>query len=241
MPTVAELTAPYGNFLLAPRHGPDVCRACFNLTDGYDRCYACARGERWLDAVAPISYSVAGEQLHHALASYKRAPGRLAHRFSLELAAVLWRHLAGHERCVAAATGVDAFEMVAAVPSSDRARGDSHPLQRWVAELVGPIRGRSTRLLRRSAAPARPHEFDPGRYELADDPRGRAVLLVDDTWTTGANAQSAAATLKRAGSGPVAVVVIGRHVNRAWRGNDRQLRGLPQPFEWDRCALCRPP
>ena len=80
MPTVAELTAPYGNVLLAPRPGPGVCETCFNLTDGYERCYACAHGGRWLDAVVPISYSVAGEQLHHALASYKRgreatAPG----------------------------------------------------------------------------------------------------------------------------------------------------------------------
>src|ERR1700690_3525196 len=103
MPTIAELSAPYGNFMLGPRRGPDVCSACFNLTDGYGRCYACAHGGRWLDALAPISYSVAGEQLHHALAGYKRGSGPVARRFALELAAVLWRYLAGHERCLARA------------------------------------------------------------------------------------------------------------------------------------------
>ena len=72
MPTVGELSALYENFMLGPRRGPDVCGTCFNFTAGYARCYACAHGQPMLDAVAPISYSVAREQLHHALASYKR-------------------------------------------------------------------------------------------------------------------------------------------------------------------------
>jgi hypothetical protein len=67
---------------------------------------------------------------------------------------------------------------------------------------------------------------------------GEPVLLIDDTWTTGASAQSAAATLKKAGSGPVAAVVIGRHLNRDWGENDRRLRSLPTPFDWNRCAHC---
>ena len=70
------------------------------------------------------------------------------------------------------------------------------------------------------------------------DVGGRAVLLIDDTWTTGANAQSAAAALKAAGARRVAALVIGRYVNREWGHNDRRLRRLPQPFDWGRCALC---
>jgi orotate phosphoribosyltransferase len=64
------------------------------------------------------------------------------------------------------------------------------------------------------------------------------VLLIDDTWTTGANAQSAAAALKDAGAGPVAAVVIGRHLNRDWHENDRRLRALTTPFDWGHCVLC---
>jgi orotate phosphoribosyltransferase len=67
------------------------------------------------------------------------------------------------------------------------------------------------------------------------------VLLIDDTWTTGANAQSAAAALKSAGAGPVAAVVIGRHLNREWHENDRRLRGITRPFDWSHCALCADP
>jgi orotate phosphoribosyltransferase len=62
------------------------------------------------------------------------------------------------------------------------------------------------------------------------------VLLIDDTWTTGSGAQSAAAALRQAGAGPVAAVVIGRHVKRDWRENERRLRALAQPFDWSSCA-----
>src|SRR5437763_16098479 len=138
MPSVAELTAGYGNFLLGPRHGPGVCRTCFNLTDGYDRCYACAHTPQWLDAMAPISYSVAHEQLHHVLAAYKRGQGETARQFTIELAAILWRHLVEHEACLARAAGGATFDVTTAVPSSDPQRDDFHPLRRIVATLVGP-------------------------------------------------------------------------------------------------------
>ncbi len=238
MPTVAELTALYGNFLLGPRHGPGVCRECLNLTDGYDRCYACTRLEPWLDAMSAISYSIAHEQLHHALAGYKRSPAEVADRFAIELAAVLWRHLAGHEACLARAAHTDAFELVTAVPSSTRERDPSHPLRRIVGELTGVTRGRYVRLLRRSRTAVQPRAFSAAKYETTRELGGRSILLIDDTWTTGANAQSAAAALKKAGAGPVAVVVIGRHVNRGWRQNDRHLRRLPHPFDWAQCCLC---
>ncbi len=240
MPTVAELTALYGNFMLGPRHGPGVCRSCLNLTDGYDRCYACTRLEPWLDAMSAISYSVAHEQLHHALAGYKRPPPGVADRFSIELAAVLWRHLAEHETCLASAAQIDAFELVTVVPSSTRERDGVHPLPRIVGELTGVTRTRFGRLLRRSPRSVAPREFSREKYEAIGDLKGRSVLLIDDTWTTGANAQSAAAALKAAGAGFVAALVIGRHVNRDWRQNDRYLRRLSRSFDWDRCCNCPP-
>ena len=72
-------------------------------------------------------------------------------------------------------------------------------------------------------------------------PTGQAVLLIDDTWTTGASAQGAAAALKAAGVRPVAAVVIGRHLNGEWHENDCRLRGIAQPFDRADCALCAEP
>jgi hypothetical protein len=240
MPTVSELTAGYGNFMLGPRRGPGVCRVCFTFTDdGYEHCYACAHAPPWLDAVAPISYSIAREQLHHALASYKRLTGEGARRLRAELAAVLWRYLAAHERCIATAAGVDGFALVTTVPSGDRGRDEPHPLRAIVGEIVGPTRERHERLLERSDVDVEPRTFDRHKFRPRRSLDGETVLLIDDTWTTGANAQSAAAALKQAGAGPVAAVVIGRHLNRDWHENERRLRGITRPFDWSTCAHCQ--
>lgn len=240
MATVSELSDPYANFMFGPRQGAGVCTFCFNLTRGFERCYSCARGELALAVVVPISYSVGGAQLHHALMGYKRLNGEISRRLTVELAAVLWRFLALHEHCVAAAAGVPAFELVTTVPSGACERDDHHPLRRMVGELVGPTRKRYARLLRRSPVPVRAREVNPNKFEPLRCLRGERVLLIDDTWTTGASARSAAVALRDAGAGPVATVVIGRYLNRCWGENDRRLGALVPAFDWGRCAVCRP-
>ncbi len=241
MPTVGELSALYENVLLGPRRGPDVCATCFNFTAGYASCWACAHGHPALDAVVPISYSVAREQLHHALASYKRLNGDVARRLQAILAAILWRFLTEHERCVANAAHTEHFDRVTTVPSGDPARDERHPLRTIVGELVAPTRERHQRLLRRTDTDSAPRYFSESKFEATRRLDHQAILLIDDTWTTGASAQSAAAALKAAGAERVAAVVIGRHLNREWHENDRRIRGIARPFEWQACALCAKP
>jgi hypothetical protein len=236
--TVSELSGPYANFMFGPRPGPGVCIACFNFTRGYDRCYACSHGELSLAAVAPISYSVGGEQLHHALRGYKCLGGEVARRLTVELAAVLWRFLSVHERCIARAADAADFRLATTVPSGDRSRDPVHPLRQIVGELVGPTRERYEPLLRRSDLDVGVRQVYAGKFEPTRKLDGEPVLLIDDTWTTGANARSAAAALAGAGAGRVGAVVIGRHLNRGWHDNDRRLRGLKQPFDWTRCVWC---
>jgi predicted amidophosphoribosyltransferase len=238
VPPVVELSASYANVLLRPRPGPAVCTLCFDLTDGGARCYHCSYDAAFIDAMAPISYSIGGEQLHHALAGYKRYTGTPARYFTAVLAAILWRHAEEHEPCLARAAGVSGFDVITTVPSSDARRDETHPLHRLVGELVKPLQPRFERLLRRTDESVIPHRFNAERYAATADLRTRSVLLIDDTWTTGANAQSAAAALKAAGAERVAALVIGRYVNREWGHNDRQLHRLAQPFDWHRCALC---
>lgn len=225
-------------FLRSPRGGTGVCVDCFNFTRGFSRCFACSRSERQLAAIVPISYSIGHEYLHHLLASYKRLPPDRAAPAVSQLSAILGRFLELHEACVAAAAGVDRFELVTTVPSSDLIRDESHPLRRIVGEIVGPTRHRHERLLRPTSAPVESHHFDVRRCAATRPLHGADVLLIDDTWTTGASAQSAAAALRVAGARTVAVVVIGRHLNRDWYENDRHLAELSTRFDWSTCALC---
>jgi predicted amidophosphoribosyltransferase len=239
MASVADLTQAVDH-LVSPRSGRGVCRQCFNFTRGYDRCYACSIGEQHFDAIVPISYSVAREELHAMLAGYKRGCGFGAERQLRRLAATLWRFLVLHEACLAARAGVRGFDVVTTVPSSDPGRDAAHPLRRLVGELCGSTRARHHRLLELSGAAVVPRRFSANRYVCRAALDGANVLLIDDTWTTGASAQSAAAALRSAGAAAVAGVAIGRHVNREWYDNDQRLRTASGRFDWSLCGLCAP-
>lgn len=221
--------------LHSPRPGPDVCVNCFNLTRGFSKCFACAHLERHLAAMVPISYSVGHEYLHHVLADYKRIRGPRAEAAAQEVGSLLSTFLGRHEGCVAQAAGVRGFEIVTTVPSSDPRRDESHPLRRIVS-AIEETEDRHERLLRRTSEPMAPRTFDPRGFRAIRRLDGQSVLLIDDTWTTGASVESAAAALRAAGAGTVAAVVVGRHLNREWHDNDEHLDALP--FDWNECAVC---
>ena len=226
--------------LLAPRHGSGVCRRCLNLTaEATGLCRACRAGEHHLAAILPISYSVGGEWLHHLIASYKRDADPWVPDAITTLARICEAFLSAHEPCVASAAGVERFQLVTTVPSGDPRRDSHHPLLRIVGDLVAPTRDRHERLLVRTPTPAIPRHFDAARYRATQPLRGEAVLLIDDMWTSGASAQSAAAALLDAGAGKVAAIVIARHLNRGWDRNDLRLRRLARDgFDFASCVVC---
>jgi len=99
----------------------------------------------------------------------------------------------------------------ACVVPSGRGRPGPHPLQ---ALVRGCLALPWVPLLARPGADTWGRVLDPGRFCAPRPLTGQAVLLLDDTWTSGGTAQSAAVALKRAGARSVAVVVIGRHLER---------------------------
>lgn len=240
MATVAELSDPYANFMRNPLSPdtPDVCSVCLTFTSGFDTCYRCENQPRFTDGVLPISYSVHFGQLHTALAGYKRSgQQRVALRFKLELAAVIWRFLSLHEACLAATVGTDDFSVVTTVPSSSPERDLHHPLREIVGSVVQPTAGRYIRALQPSANPGAGRAVNAERFELIAPVEGAHVLLLDDTWTTGSSIQSAAGRLKEGGAASVGVVVVGRHVHADFAANDARLNELPRRYDWSNCAL----
>jgi predicted amidophosphoribosyltransferase len=229
--------------LLAPRRGPGVCPRCLNLT-GVDvgLCRACCSCEHHLATFVPISYSVGGEWLHQLVAAYKRDADPSVADAAIELASILDRFLTTHEGCVAAAAGTHRFSVVASVPSGHPVRDQWHPLRRVVGGLARATASRYERLLTASTAHEPGRQFDPNRFTATRALHGEPVLLIDDMWTSGASAQSAAAALRAAGAGPVAAVVIARHLNRDWGRNDSRLRAIEaRGFTFSACAACDEP
>ncbi|MHB8264253.1 MAG: hypothetical protein ACYDGY_11030 [Acidimicrobiales bacterium] len=256
MATVGELSAPYQNHLLPVMpSGDGVCRACHAYAAAnHHYCYQCKQARASLptmaSAISFVALAVKGEQLARDLWVYKNKWSLEARkRPQLGLAAVLWRWLALHERCLAAAAGVNRFPVVTTVPST--AGREQHPLDIIVGTVIGATSERFQPLLRSTTKHFDDHEFSAKRFEAVDIKMansGVPVLLIDDTFTSGAHAQSAAASLLAAGYGPVAVACIGRHFNRKPESSEfrrkaeeyyRNARQLG--WDWSRCCLCGKP
>ncbi len=223
--------------LLSPWPGSGVCQICFNLIGSEcTYCRACRGGENHLDALAPISYSVSGSGLHRKIEAYKRHAEPFVWDAVRDLTTILERFLSAHELCVGSG---ERFDLVTTVPSSDPRRDEHHQLRRIVAELVPAVSARHRRVLVPSGVPVKARSFNRARYQAVEPLSGQRVLLIDDMWTTGASAQSAAAVLRDAGAFYVAAVVVGRHLNRGYADNQARLAHLEGGFSWARCVLCQ--
>jgi hypothetical protein len=213
-----HLCSPRPAGTLSPAAGlrTGQCLACRGpALTGYARCYQCDLHERaahgfLADAVVPISYAVKGMGYAAGLWQYKSGLGEAAW-VQAGLRALLLVFLRDHGGCVWRQAGMRAPTHLAVVPSGS-GRPGPHPA--W--DLVSPyLRLSRVTLSVRPGAEPQGRELNPGRLRAIGVAPGCDVLLVDDTWVSGASAQSAAVALKRAGAGRVAVVVLGRHVNPA--------------------------
>jgi hypothetical protein len=183
---------------------------------GYALCYQCDQAGRvagglLADAVAPIAYAVKGGELAHDLWRYKSdrdGAGESASRLGEMLSGFLEEYGASVWQAAGMNGGPDA---VAVVPSGQGRPGD-HPLLAIAEPATGlPV----IRLSVRPGYAAHGRQVSTGWLRVDGRVSGMDVLLVDDSWVSGASAQSAAAALKLAGAARVAIVVIGRHVDPA--------------------------
>lgn len=249
MATVEEVSAPYANFLVPVLGaGSGVCEICHGpVVDQWTSCYQCSQAVSLLtwaaDVVVPMTLAVKGAQLAYELWAYKNNPREsVRRRLHMGLAAVLWRWLADHENCVARAAGTDSFSLVTTVPSAAGRTGD-HPLERIVGGTVGLTSHRYERVLAVASDIEQGRAHHDSRFRVRRSLDGERVLLVDDTWTTGAHAQSAASALRARGAEAVGVVVIGRHFSRSQRDPYREaaenyLRAAKdQGWDWATCCV----
>jgi hypothetical protein len=199
-----------------PPAAEGVCGSCRTpVRPGRTRCFRCDMYRECMpgllpDVVAPVAYAAKGG--HHAtnLWVYKSdGPGTEAACTALR--ALLLVFLRDHGRCVWRRAGVPGPSHVAVVPSC-RGRTGTHPLQALAAPYLSLPWVRWVRLS--DAGGPAPLDPDPRRFR-PERMAGASVLLLDDTWTSGASAMSAAAALRLAGARAVAVVVLGRHLDAA--------------------------
>jgi hypothetical protein len=205
-----ECHRPAGGLPAVPAGLCLVCRG--PVRSGYLRCFQCdlhAQSAPGLlaDVVAPAAYAVKGGPLARDLWLYKSGrdgSGPAAAR----VLSLLLIFLHEHGPAVWQVAGMARPTAVCVVPSG-RGRAGPHPLR----TLAAPYLARPWVSLRpRPGGDPWARTLDPARFQVTGLLAGAAVLLLDDTWVSGASAQSAAVALKLSGAAAVAVVVVGRHL-----------------------------
>jgi len=173
------------------------------------------------------------------LKDYKRSPdARVRERHLLQVGAILHRFLFNHRDHIAAAAQ-SYWDFVTIVPTKGQ-REESHPLEQAI--LLGePLRDEYERLLEPADVGRIDRAASSDRGYKASNAEGKKVLLLDDTFTTGATFQSAASALTLGGAQVVAGVVIGRVVDTSNPDYPEKLELWEQQrlvrFSFDTCCL----
>lgn len=210
-----------------------VCVWCHGLlADRVDRCFNCDENSSALDGVVqpiiPISLYAKPSPLRDWLTFYKDdgdVPADPSARDAI--GTVLERFFVENEAWVAG-LGADG---VIIVPST--LRPPPHPLAVLVRER-GSLPFEVLPGLSRTTANLGHNQPNTAAFAASDDLRGKRILLLDDVYTSGARAQSAAYALRRVGAEIVALCIIGRRYNPGYSEESAAVFGRQstEHFNW---------
>jgi hypothetical protein len=228
-----------GGYLRNVIRQPQIsCRVCAAPVRGFDRCWRCAQARRIAgvaDVVAPLTYAVAGAPSAALVRDYKNHPARsVRERHSAVIKAPVLLAITRHERCIGHAAGL-AVSCRLVIPSLT-SRPGRHPF----TELAHPMNTACDAVALMPAADATCDRAINDKFVLQPAARldGRHVLILDDVWTTGSTAQSAALAVRRAGAAAVSVMVVGRWLNPDRRATaDFIAARLHRDYDPDICPV----
>ncbi len=238
-----QYTDPYiAAYRRVPPVGPGVCFVCHTgVNPGWPTCYSCDRTARQVtypaSSILPISLYEVPDQYWNVLRHYKdHESDTVRQTMSTILAATIARFVANHWACIRQMTSGEPT-LVTTVPST-RGRAGTHPLVSVVSRVgqLAPLY--SDLLVKGPGVIARVRAVDDGFLALRRLD-GHRVLLVEDTFTSGARTQSAVSRLWLAGAASVGVLVAGRVVDPEWNDGCRAVWGYAKaPFSFGTCCLC---
>lgn len=241
-----RLITEVGGYLRNVVREDDVtCAVCATpIRPAFNLCLRCERdrrefGDSLADLVVPICYGIRGRQSGHLMYSYKDLEAPARHNQTL-LSVLLLAALDLHGGCIQQRLGQD-LDAWAFVPSARSDRTGEHPLHVVVkrAGMTLP----EVELVTRELADSAQRRTSSDRFALAEgsDAGDCHVLLIEDTWTGGGNAQSAALTLRGAGAASVSTVALARWLNPGEPTTDKFLAScLTQDYDPLICPVYDP-
>lgn len=246
----AQLYTDVGAFFCNTRRtGRRVCPVCTGpaVVHPSGRCAQCrfaqeTHGEALADLVVPLAYAKARmpsmHQSAHHVRAYKASPPARKCAQDLRLMTVTATYV--HGRCIAATTGW--WQAITFVPSAARPGGE-HPVAD-LARAVHSVHEAAAKVALNvgpglSELPVREPRVD--RFVVPDSYRplveDRHVLVVDDTWVSGAKSQSAALALKDAGAARVTILCVTRWLRHDWPDHRQLIETLDEPYDAMRCPV----
>ncbi|MBF6365932.1 amidophosphoribosyltransferase [Nocardia puris] len=231
---------------------PDVCGICRGPS-GEALCAKCAAarnvfGDQLADRTVLLTYAVGNhpagrhQSAHHML-TYKGYRGQPpAVECAEDLALMISIVVDMHRSCLQSWLG-SPWDSLTFVPSRERPDA-THP----VANLANAALPRFTRasamqkfLLTPGDGTYDRHELVADRYTVDERWRsrvhGKHVLIVDDTWTTGASAQGAAIAVKTAGAASATIPCVARWLKWEWGEHKSLIESLTGGFDVLRCPV----
>lgn len=215
------------------------CQTCANPGVSGTYCAACTQyaiqrnaGVGMADQVVPLTYAWWGTQIWNDVYNYKKPDEAVSRDGLKRLQKLGWWGSIVHGACIDALSE-DEHPLLVTVPST-QGRLPPHPIER-VAALLPESWARTTAHLTKLVG----RTFDADAFAF-DDPRllaGRHVIVFDDTWATGARAQSLASAAKLCGATWVTVLVLANHLDhRSWTPLSKFRRRNPS-LDWS-VELC---
>ena len=196
-----------------------TCSRCFTPIATPELCPPCRQEsvvDGLPDAIGFMTYASADEPIQQSgrvMHGYKSPifPSVNAMRAVRLLAALA---LKGHTTCLGQLVGAVPTAW-AAVPSLPPKPSQDHPLAQMLRSLARP--NSVEIVLHGTELPVKPRSLSAANYIVESAIPDRAhVLLIEDTWTSGGHAQSAALALRAAGAARVSLLALARWLSVGW-------------------------
>lgn len=207
-----------------------VCKVCAGPKGAkYQLCKACwdakkqasDQGILLADTIRFSHYAYKGEQMYRVMQGYKNTADPAVKEYQKDIKYIAAEALAVHYPCIAKCTGSRPrprpLTAWATIPSTKSSRNYGKP-HHILTDLVSSFMDRTgIQQLHLQAEAEKEHNvINPQAFSLVSDdqqPDLKHVLLVEDSWASGATVQSAAAMLRLQGATYITVYCMARIID----------------------------
>ncbi len=207
-----------------------LCGLCRTpVDDGYRFCYRCHHAPAIArpDLTGFTTYAIARQQSGTDMHRYK---GRPTSAQALNAVQLLLAHGLEHTKCASRSVGFD-VDALAVMPSrSHSAPGVRSPLQ----QLCARLRPHYLPLVDLQPAPGATSDrrVHADAFNVSDCQGLSHVLLVDDTWVSGATVMSATTAMRLNGAEHISILVLARWLDQRYPLTKRLLDEADRGAGW---------